>query len=127
MIAPNRAAADAAYDRFFDVADDPISVACDEEYLGEAVVYFPDDVELPEGDIDNDEFAIVAGRHTGADWRLDHGMPVCPCEVCPTCRGWLLHMVGCRSPMYGDMAGVPVRERRTVIFITLAVHFRPTL
>lgn len=98
MIAEGRAEADAAYVSLIDVDEDlDPSAWCEEDFVGEAVVYFPDDVDLPEADIDDEDdgFALVRGPHTADDWRLDHGMLVCPREVCSSCRGWLVHMTGC--------------------------------
>jgi hypothetical protein len=97
-IAGERLEADAVYVSLFDVDEHVDACAsCEDDFLGEAVVYFPDDVDLPEADIDDEDdgFALVRGPHTADEWRLDHGMLVCPCEVCSSCRGWLVHMTGC--------------------------------
>src|SRR5690349_15620858 len=64
-------------------------ITADEDYVGEAVIDYPDDMKLPETDVDNEDvgFSVIVGPHTAEEWRLDNGMLVCPCEVCPTCNG----------------------------------------
>jgi hypothetical protein len=84
-----------------------VAAVAAEDFVGSAVVYYPDDVELPEADIDNEDvgFAVVAGPHTADEWRLERGMLVCPCEVCPMCGSWLKHTRRCADadrPLPGD-------------------------